>query len=371
MGCTNHVYVIGIGLHPATLMQDTQRLEEMAYGTSHAALAHAGVERRQLDALTLGASDELDGRPISNMLMAAPAGGYLADEIRVTDSAASALCLGYARVRAGDSQLGLVASWCKSSKTDFQTIMRLRGEPFYTRPLGIDGTVADALFAQAAAAAGGISEDEVNRRVAAAYARARVNPRGLRAAPLSAADIAASAYEALPVRVGQQATRSDGAAALVLCSQAFLRANPDCRPLARIRGAGWATDSYRLQAERLAGLASARLAFDTALRHAALAGAGDIDVFELETPNGWYEAALARAFGIADERGLSPSGGCFAQNPTFCAGLVNAVEAVLQVSHTAGPTQRDGARIALAHGGHGLAQQGSTVMIFERVEALQ
>lgn len=367
----NDVHVLGIGLHPASLFEDTQRLEEMVYRTSRAALEHAGVERRQLDALTLGASDELDGRPISNMLMAAPAGGYLADEIRVTDSAALALCLGYARVRAGASQLGLVVGWCKSSKTDFQTIMRLRGEPFYTRPLGIDGAVADALFAQAASTTGGIAEDEVNRRVAAAYERAWTNPRGLRAAPVSAADIAGSAYESLPVRVGQQATRSDGAAAMVLCSQAFLDANPDCRSLARICGAGWATDSYRLDAERLGGMQSARLAFGTALRHADLRGACDIDVFEIEAPNGWYEAALVRAFGIQDDATLSPSGGCFAQNPTFCAGLVNAVEAVLQVSHTAGPTQREGARFALAHGGHGLAQQGSTVVIFERPEAIQ
>jgi len=155
------VYVIGLAMHPAKEREDSLRLEEMAYHTSRAALDSAGVSRRQLDSVTLGACDELDGRPISSMLMTAPAGGYDTDEIKVTDSGASALCLAYARFIAGESQLGLVASWCKASKTDVQAVMRLRGDPFYTRPLGIDGTVSDAMFAQAVAREFGLDEAEL------------------------------------------------------------------------------------------------------------------------------------------------------------------------------------------------------------------
>ena len=113
------VYVLGVATHPASLNESSLRLEEMAYHTAHAALDAAGVTRRQLDSLTLGACDELDGRPISSMLMSAPAGGYGTDEIKVTDSGASALCLAYARFLAGESQLGLVANSravaCKSA----------------------------------------------------------------------------------------------------------------------------------------------------------------------------------------------------------------------------------------------------------------
>src|SRR3989442_5404766 len=143
------VYVLGVATHPVSLSESSLRLEEMAYHTARAALDAAGVTRRQLDSLTLGACDELDGRPISSMQMSAPAGGYNTDEIKVTDSGASALCLAFARFASGESDLGLVMSWCKSSKTDVEAVMRLRGDPFFTRPLGICAAVRDALLAQA------------------------------------------------------------------------------------------------------------------------------------------------------------------------------------------------------------------------------
>jgi len=174
------VYIVGLGLHPATRAERGLRLEEMAYRTSRAALESAGVTRRQLDSVTLGACDEMDGRPISSMLMTAPAGGYGTDEIKVTDSGATALALAYARFLAGESNLGLVVSWCKASKTDIGSVFRLRGEPFYTRPLGIDDTVSDALFAGAVASQFGVTDEEATRRAVDAYARAARNPRGIR-----------------------------------------------------------------------------------------------------------------------------------------------------------------------------------------------
>ena len=171
------VYVLGLAMHPPSRAERRLRLEEMVYRTSYAALADAGVDRAQLDSLTIGACDELDGRPISSMLMTAPAGGYQTDEIKVTDSGASALCLAYARFVAGESHLGLVASWCKTSKTDVESVMRLRADPFYTRPLGIGMAVGDALFAQAVASEFDVSEAEVAERVVDAYARARPKRR--------------------------------------------------------------------------------------------------------------------------------------------------------------------------------------------------
>ena len=178
----NDVYILGVATYPATLREDGRRLEELVYDTSRRALDHAGINRRQLDNVVLGACDELDGRPISSMLMTAPAGGYLTDEIKVTDCGAMALCLEYARIRSGEFNIGLVASWCKSSKTDVSAVMRLRGDPFFTRPLGLDGVVTDALFAQAVAGRYRIDAAEASQRAAAASQRGASNPRGLQAA---------------------------------------------------------------------------------------------------------------------------------------------------------------------------------------------
>jgi hypothetical protein len=360
-----NIYVLGVALHPASELERGLRLEEMAYYTSHAALDDAGVSRGQLDSLTIGACDELDGRPISSMLMSAPAGGYATDEIKVTDSGATALALAYARFLSGESQVGLVSSWCKTSKTDVEAVMSLRSDPFYMRPLGIGAAVGDALFAQCVASELGIEEAEVGLRVSRAYERAARNPRGLRREVPSAEAIGRSAYDATPLRSGQRAPYSDGAVSLVLAAEGFVRANPGCRPLARIAGIGWASDAYRLDGARLRALASARSAWRSALRQAGVGGASDLDVFELDTPTGYHEAAYVRAFGIDCEETLSPSGGTFAQNPIFCAGLVNAAEAVLQVAGRAGAVQRQNVRRAAAHGCHGTAQQGNVVMVFE------
>ena len=359
------VFVVGVALHPPSENIRELRLEEMSYRTSRAALDAAGVSRSQLDSLTIGACDELDGRPISSMLMSAPAGGYATDETKVTDSGASALCLAVARFLSGESNLGLVTSWCKSSKTDIDAVMRFRGEPFYTRPLGVDGVVSDALFAQAVGAEFGVGEDEVAERVTRAYGRAAPNPRGMAHPVPSVESVRCSEFVATPLRSGQRAPLTDGAVALVLASESFLKANPDCKPLARIAGVGWATDAYRLDAARLRSMNSARTAWASALRQAGLKSAAELDVIELESQTGYHEAAYVRTFGIEREETLSPAGGPFAQNPLFCSGLVNAAEAVLQVAGQAGAVQRPGVRRAAAHGCHGYAQQGNVVMVFE------
>jgi acetyl-CoA acetyltransferase len=365
------VYVVGVATHPPSQSERRLRLEEMAYHTAHAALEGAGVTRRQLDSLTIGACDELDGRPISSMLMSAPAGGYGTDEIKVTDSGASALCLAYPRFLAGESQLGLVASWCKSSKTDVEAVMRLRGDPFYTRPLGIGAAISDAFFAQAVSEEFSIKEEEVARRVVSAYARAAKNPRGIKHAIPTLESVTGSAFDALPLRSAQRAPSTDGAVALVLASDTFLRSNPGCKPLARIAGVGWASDSYRLDSTRLRSMNSARVAWRTALQQAGVRSAAELDVVELESQTGYHEAAYVRVFGLEREEALSPSGGAFAQNPIFCTGLINAAEAVLQITGRAGAVQRPNVRRAAAHGCHGYAQQGNVVIVFESAGATQ
>lgn len=356
-------YVIGVGLHPPSENDDRLRLEEMVYYAARAALDDAGVTRGQLDHATLGACDEFDGRSISSMLLAMPAGAYMTDEIRVTDSGASAFCLAAARLHSEEFDLGIVASWCKSSKTDIEEVMRFRGDPFYTRPLGLNMAVSDALFAQAVTETFGIGRDEITRRVVDGYARAARNPRGMGYPVPDPGTVESAPYIALPLREAHRARPTDGVACMVLASERWLRRHRGHRPLARIAGVGWATDSYRLGRDRLASLNSARSAWK---RATAGCGAARLDVMEIESQTAFHEAAYVRAFDLPDDTAVSPSGGPFAQNPLFCTGLVGAVEAVLQVAGRAGPAQVEGVRLAGAHSCHGYAQQGNVVMIFAK-----
>src|SRR4029079_840775 len=137
------------------------RLEEMAYRTARAALDDAGVERRQIDHVTLAGSDEIDARGITSMLLAAPSGAYLKDEMRVTDSGLTGLHLGAMRAASGDLQLGLVVSWSQSSVGPLEDIGRLRAEPFFLRPVGMNFAIADGLFASAIARRRGVGEAAV------------------------------------------------------------------------------------------------------------------------------------------------------------------------------------------------------------------
>ncbi len=362
-------FVLGVAIHPPAENHDRLRLEELVYHTAHAALENAGVTRGQLDHVTLGACDELDGRSISSMLMAMPAAAYMTDEIRVTDSGASALCLETARLRSGEFGLGMVASWCKCSKTDIESVMRQRGDPFYTRPFGINMVVSDALFAQAVTDEFGIAAGEIDGRVVASYERAAKNPRGMRRSVPDRHGVRGSAFEATPLRSAHRAPFTDGAVCMVVASRDWLRRHPRQRPLARIAGVGWATDSYRLGREQLRHLNSARSAWRQARRMAGLADDDAIEVVELEAQTGYHEAAYVRAFALSERTSVSPSGGPFAQNPLFCTGLVGAAEAVLQVAGHAGPVQRADVRRAAAHSCHGFAQRGNIVMIFEKPEA--
>jgi len=357
------VYVVGVATHEPSSAIRGSRLEEMVYRTARAALDDAGVSRRQIDNVTIAACDEFDGRPISSMLLSGPAGAYLVDEIKVTDDGAMGLCLGLSRIQSGDFDLGLVASWSKTSKTDVESIMNNRAEPFFTRPLGMNMSIANGLFAQAVAEEFGVTEDEATTRVVDAYERASANSRGMNHSVPTTDEVRSSPFEATPLREGHNAPITDGAVCLVLASEQWLHRHPGHEALARVAGVGWATDSYRLDRERLRSMSSARAAWDRALADAGVSGS-DLGAVEIDTPTSYHEAAYARIFDI-DGAALSPAGSTFAQHPLFCSGLVNAAEAILQAAGRAGPVQKAATRWTAAHSCHGFAQQGNVAMVFE------
>lgn len=363
------VYVMGVAIHPAADAIRDLRLEEMAYRTARAALDDARVAHREIDHLTLAASDELDARGISSMLLAAPSGGYLKDEMRITDSGLTGLHLGAMRVASGHLHLGLVVSSSQNSAVPLDNIARMRGEPFFLRPVGLNFGIADGLFAGAAMRRYGITERTVAERVLKRLEAASRNPRAVTREKPGYADITASPAVAYPLRDAHRAPVTDGAVAMVLASGDWVRAHPEREPLARIAGIAWGVDRYQLDEERLAGLDVFTNGLADVLKRAGAAGIDEIDVTEFEAQNAWADVALHEAAQPGARVAVSPSGGAWAQNPFFSMGLVNAAEAVLQVSGRAGAHQVSGARRALAHGSSGFAQQTHGFAVMEGVNA--
>ena len=170
-------YVLGLAIHPAAVSISGKRLEELVFDV----LARRWLRpesAQAVDSVTIAACDELDGRSISSMLLAMPAGAYLKDEIKCTDTGLYALLLGAMRIELGLHDIGLVVSWNKSSIAPVEDVMRMRCDPFYVRPVGLNAAIADGLFAQAVAARFGIRKMSVTGAVARAYGRAASNPRG-------------------------------------------------------------------------------------------------------------------------------------------------------------------------------------------------
>ncbi len=200
--------IIGMAVHPPAEAIRDARLEEIAFRTARAALADAGVERRQLDSVTLGASDELDGRSISSMLLAAPSGAYLKDEIRVTDSGMTALALTAMRVASGRFDLALVISWNQTSVGSLEDAMRMRAEPFFLRPIGMNATIADGFFAGAVAQAHGLDDGAVADLAVARQHRAALNPRGLQRPAACRTEVLGSPLRAWPLRSADTRRRS-------------------------------------------------------------------------------------------------------------------------------------------------------------------
>ena len=362
----NDAYILGVTLHEAMPRVADKRLEEMVYDTAKEALDAVGISRRALDHVTIAACDELDGRSISSMLLAAPAGAYLKDEIKATDSGLTGLCLEATRIRSGRFHLGLLVSWNKSSIAPFEDVMRMRCEPFYTRPIGLNMSISDGLFA---AAMQGVDEADASK-VAASYRQAAArNPRGVAAVPVAADAIAASPYVSTPLREGHRPPVTDGAVAMVVVSGAWLNDHPDARPLARLSGIGWCLESYQLGGDRLASMLGLKTAFGDAMKDAGLGNADELDVIEIEAQTAFHDIATRQALALSADQTVSPSGGPFAQNPYFCAGLVSAAEAVLQVAGKAGPVQAGRVKTAAAIGFHGFAHQGNVTAIFEEIPA--
>src|SRR6204780_4089725 len=165
-------YVLGLAMHPPAVWVANKRLEEMVFDTAKAALDDARIDRQQLDHISIAGCDELDGRSISSMLLSAPAGAYLKDEIKTTDSGLIGFCLEAMRIESGRYHLGLLSSWNKSSTAPLEDVMRMRCEPFYTRDIGLNASIADGLFARAVKGAYGISESDVNGAIQASYKQA-------------------------------------------------------------------------------------------------------------------------------------------------------------------------------------------------------
>jgi acetyl-CoA acetyltransferase len=323
------VAVAGIGFSRPTSPEATS-LPELVFQAASAALVDAGLSRADLDGVCLAASDQLDGRAISSMQLAGPSGAYLKDEIKVGDDGSLAYATAVLRIEAGVDRRVLAMSWTKSSESPPETALGVNAEPVYARPAGLHPLVAEAA-------------------VSAMF----LSRHGLPASRVVAPGNDAGDFVCWPLRSGHLPPATDGAVALVLS------ADPG---EVEVAGLAWGVEAADPTARRLTPEAAVAAVAGAATREAGIPV--DTDLLVETTDRTPFRLAMTLTGlglpALAGERlpTVNRSGGLWASNPIFAAGLERVAHAALAV--------RDGVPAALAHSSYGYAGQGQFVTVLRR-----
>jgi hypothetical protein len=315
-----------LSLHSDVVAREEHRsLEEMIFAATSGALAAAGLDRADLDGVVLSGNDQIDGRVISCMPSAGPAGGVDLDVTMIASSGEHALVYGYLRLLSGQGENVLVVGWAKPSESvhpDFAELVS--AEPYVLRAVGMNDTIAAAL--QASTWTDGPGPD----------------PGATVSWPLTADDLPA---------------RGDGVYAAVLAVEGSFAPG---REVAWVRGAGWSTDRYELGARDLAE----QTALKQATAHLLSSGAPGVErwgAVEIAAPSEPAVRASRATLGLAGSVPVNASGG-LAQRAAAAhvAGLARLFAAAAAVG------EHD---VVAGIGMNGFAGQGATVMVFGREAA--
>jgi hypothetical protein len=305
------IAIIGAAMLPK-VARDTEREEvELVQPVVTAALAQAGLDRREVGFVCSGSCDYLLGRPFSFVAaLDGVAPWPPIKESHVEMDGAWALYEAWVHLQIGEIDTALVYAYGKSSLGDLPRVLGQQLDPYYLAPLGVD---ADAI--------------------------AQLQARALVEAGRGDAQMIAAARKGRAI--------SDGAAAIVLA--AAPRAQQLCRRPAWIKGIDHRTDAHAIGARDLTTSASARIAAEHA---GATTKPADVAFLTAAFPH--EEAILRDALGL----GLRDTTEVHAAaDPVIVAGLANLASAAKRI--------HDGATRAIAHATSGPCLQQNLVAVLE------
>jgi acetyl-CoA C-acetyltransferase len=345
-------------------------LAELALQALRPALG--AIDPSRVGALYVGNAlgGELAGQAQLGAALAAAAGLPRAEALRVEAAGASggaALRQGYAAVASGMHDLVLVLGVEKvTDKLEgaLEAGLALGADGDFEAAQGVTLTSQWALLMRRYMHQYGYAADAFAPFPINAHANAAANKAALYRFPINADKYRKAPQIASPLNMLDCATASDGAACVLLASEALARELGGA-PV-RIAGSALATDALALHARRdPLDLAAARQSAQAALAQAGR-NLADLQVLELTDPHGIAAALALEAMGFV-ERGAAPrhaadggitptgstplatAGGDKARGDTVGAGGVyQVVELVRQLRGEAGAAQVAGARVALA-----------------------
>ncbi|MFC4069155.1 lipid-transfer protein [Actinoplanes subglobosus] len=296
-----------------------------------AALARAGLERRDVDFWCSGSSDYLAGRAFSfvNAVDAIGAVPPIA-ESHVEMDAAWALYEAYIKILAGEASTALVYGFGKGTAGELARVLALQLDPYTVAPLWPDAISVGALQARLGIDAGLFGERDM-----AAVAVAREEASSVEA-------LLDRPYLRVPLREHDVARVADGASAVVLAAAGRVGG----RRAAWISGIGHRVDPQGFGERDLTAVPSASAAAVDA------GGLDGVEVAALHAPFTHQELLLRRALGLPE----SVRSVAFGSNAMFSAGLS-------RIGAAAGEVMSGRASVAAAHATAGPLLQQNLVCV--------
>jgi hypothetical protein len=298
---------------------EDQSLEELMFSASSGVLADAGLTAASVGSVVLFGQDQMNGRVISCMVAAGPAGGVDRDVTMIASSGEHALIYAYLRLLAGQGDSVLVVAWGKPSEGVHPEHAELvEAEPYLLRRLGM------------------------NHAVAAGLQASRLGHQPTGGSPTS-----------WPLTADDLPTRYDTVHTAVLRRAGTFDAGSE---ISWIRGAGWAMDVYDLGGRDLLDLAPlGHVVSQLSTQGAPLPA--DWDRVEISAPSEPMVDTVASRLGVrADCRvnaDASTSGLMASPLTAGFARMINAAQAT-----------EGSARVAAGVGMQGFAGQGAAAMVF-------
>jgi len=354
---------------------------DQAYVVTKEVLDKVGLARDDIGTIISASSDIFHGGiSCANSYYWETTGAFLKNASRQDGESLFAFFYGVMRILTGQYDTALIISLCKGSENpDNDACTAMFTDPFYTRGLGLQETMAAALQMRLYMERYGISEEQCAKVAVKNLQNALGNPYAHKKGRYTVEDILNSERILDPLTAMQVAPKSEGIVAMLLASEKKAKELTD-KPV-WFKGYGSSLDSFYLGDRDL---------LDGQLKNAAqraytMAAISDpqkeIDFAEITEPYAFQELLWCEDLGFCgvgkggefidsgatQKNGslpVNPSGGVLANNPYVSRGLQRAVEATLQLRGEAGERQVDKeVKTALAHGTHGFAGQCHAVAI--------
>jgi acetyl-CoA C-acetyltransferase len=370
------VAIAGVGMTRQTSGRHDVNGVELINEAVRAALADAGITRSDIDAVVIGNMDHFEGINYVDAWSVDGNGGLGKPVMKLTTGGTTGTTVamaGYYHVASGMFDRVLAIGWEKNSESDTTGAIITAFDPFWDRPT-FGGAVAGlALEATQYMHETGATEEDAAWVAVRDRRHGLNNPYAHLHIDLKIEDVMGSPYLAWPVKMGDMCPRTDGACAVLFCSEDVVGEFP--HPPAWILGVadrhlwGYTSDPYvdqRMEGgtwfpamEKAAAEVFGRVGISDPLRQ--------IDVAELYLPYSFAGLRYMESMGFCERGGgpalvrsgatdmggacpVNPSGGVLCSNAIGATGMLRVAECALQLQGRAEARQVPGAQVALATG---------------------